>query len=48
MGGETTVVLYDANMTIASLKTKIKACFDTEPQKQRLLCNEKELKVCGK
>ncbi|XP_031550084.1 uncharacterized protein LOC116287540 [Actinia tenebrosa] len=45
MGGETTVIPYDANMTIASLKVKISKCFSTEPQKQRLLCDEKELKV---
>jgi hypothetical protein len=46
MGGETTVIPYNACMTIADLKIKIKQCFDAEPQKQRLLYKEKELKVC--
>ena len=34
------------NCDHAALKSKIKDFFGTEPQKQRLLYKEKELKVC--
>ena len=45
MGGETTVIPYQGNMTVLALKYKVQERFGVEPHKQRLLHNEKELKV---
>jgi hypothetical protein len=45
MGGETAIIPYQGNMTVLSLKYKIQERFGIEPQKQRLLYKEKELKV---
>ena len=45
LGGDSTVVKYKPQMTIQALKSFIQSRLGPPPQKQRLLCNEKELKV---
>ena len=45
LGGDSTVVEYQPLMTILSLKIFIKSRLGPEPNKQRLLYKEQELKV---
>lgn len=45
LGGDSTVVEYQPNMSILTLKAFIKSRLGPEPDKQRLLYKEQELKV---
>ena len=45
LGGDRTVVEYQPHMTILALKAFIKSRLGPEPEKQRLLYKEQELKV---
>lgn len=45
LGGDSTVVEYQPHMTILELKAFIKNRLGPEPDKQRLLYKEEELKV---
>lgn len=45
LGGDSTVVEYQPNMSILALKAFIKSRLGPEPDKQRLLYEEEELKV---
>ena len=45
LGGDSTVVEYQPNMSILALKAFIKSRLGPEPDKQRLLYKEQELKV---
>lgn len=45
LGGDSTVVEYQPNMSILELKAFIKSRLGPEPDKQRLLYKEQELKV---
>ena len=47
LGGDSTVVPYRPGMTIQELKNFVQIRLGPAPQKQRLLCNDKELKVRG-
>ena len=45
LGGDSTVVEYQPNMSILALKAFIQSRLGPEPDKQRLLYKEQELKV---
>ena len=45
LGGDSTVVEYQSNMSILALKAFIQSRLGPEPDKQRLLYKEQELKV---
>lgn len=45
LGGDSTVLAYQPYMTILALKAFIKSRLGPEPEKQRLLFKEQELKV---
>ena len=47
LGGDSTVVPYRPGMTIQELKNFVQKRLGPAPEKQRLLCKEKELKVRG-